>query len=364
MTRASRWGAVVALIAAVIGVPAMVAAWPVADRDASAADVLARAQSSDQRGWSGLITTRGTVSLPSAERFDSVGALFGEELRIRAWWRDADSWRVDRLSTAGETGLVRDGAIITEWNYERGRVSVSRDPQIRLPRAADLVPPVLGDRVLTDADPATASRLPARRVAGRVALGLRVTGSSQSSIERADVWVDEATGVPLLVEVFAAGDRDPSFRSTFLTFDEEKPAAEQVSFVPPEDADRSFDDVLDIADAANQYAPLIPPDEVAGLARGGSSDGAVGVYGSGLTQLIAIPLRDREAVPLREQLLRTGGSREVAMGTVVVIGPLGVLVTGDSRDGGWLLTGTVTGATLEAAAADLVAGARFVEDSR
>lgn len=362
MTRSRRWVVVVVLAAAVIGAPAVLAAWPVPDRAVTAAEVLGRAQDADQRSWSGYVETRGTLQLPSAERFDSVGALFGEELRLRAWWRDSDSWRVDRLSAAGETGLVRDGGIITEWSYERSQVNLSPDPWIRLPRASDLLPPVLGDRVLSGVDAASVTRLPTRRVAGRVALGLRVPGSSRSSIERADVWVDESTGVPLLVEVFAAGDRDPSFRSTFLTFGEDPPSAGQVSFVAPADADRSFDDVLDIADAANQYAPLVPPAEVAGLSRSGASDGAVGIYGSGLTQLIAIPLRDREAVPLREQLLQTGGSQEVDAGTVVAIGPLGVLLTGGDRDGGWLLAGTVTSATLEAAAVDLVAGARFVDD--
>lgn len=349
------------LAAAVVGAPVALSAWPVADRDATAVDVLAGAQRSDQRGWSGYVETRGTLQLPSADRFDSVGALFGEEIRMRAWWRDDDAWRVDQLSTAGEIDLVRGADVITEWDYEIGRVNVSPDPEIRLPRASDLLPPVLGERVLADADPTSTSRLPARRVAGRVAIGLRVLGSSRSSIERADVWVDEASGVPLQVEIYAAGDADPSFRSTFLDFDPGTPSTEQVSFVPPADAERSFDDVLDIADAANQYAHVAPPADVAGLDRSDSSDGAVGVYGSGLTQLIAIPLRDREAVPLREQLVQTAGSREVPAGTVVAVGPLGVLVTGDDRDGGWLVAGTVTGATLEAAAVDLVAGATFVD---
>ncbi len=357
MTRTRRWVVVAALAAAVVGAPVALAAWPVADGDATVVEVLAGAQSSDQRGWSGYVETRGTLQLPSADRFDSVGALFGEEIRMRAWWRDDDAWRVDQLSTAGETDLVRGDDLITEWNYESGRVNVSPDPEIRLPRASDLLPPVLGERVLADADPASTSRLPARRVAGRVALGLRVQGSSRSSIERADVWVDESSGVPLHVEIFAAGDADPSFRSTFLDFDPEMPSSERVSFVPPADAERSFDDVLDIADAANQYAHVAPPADVAGLDRSDSSDGAVGVYGSGLTQLIAIPLRDREAVPLREQLQQTRGSREVPAGTVVAVGPLGVMLTGGEREGGWLLAGTVTGATLETAALDVLAGA-------
>ena len=42
-----------------------------------------------------------------------------------------------------------------------------------------------------------------------------------------------------------------------------------MAFDPPAGVDVDFDDVLDIADAANQYAPVRPPDTVAGLAEGG-----------------------------------------------------------------------------------------------
>ena len=72
--------------------------------------------------------------------------------------------------------------------------------------------------------------------------------------------------------------------------------------------DVDFDDVLDIADAANQYAPVRPPVTVLGLAQAEVSDRAVGVYGRGMTQFVAIPLRDSEADPLREQLRSTPGA--------------------------------------------------------
>ena len=51
----------------------------------------------------------------------------------------------------------------------------------------------------------------------------------------------------------------------------ERPSRQRdaVGFDPPAGVDVEFDDVLDIADAANQYAPVRPPDTVAGLAEGG-----------------------------------------------------------------------------------------------
>jgi hypothetical protein len=47
---------------------------------------------------------------------------------------------------------------------------------------------------------------------------------------------------------------------------------------------------------------------------------------------------------------------------VVAVGPLGVLLTGEDGDGGWLLAGTLTRDALVRAAADVVAGFTYVEE--
>ena len=86
------------------------------------------------------------------------------------------------------------------------------------------------------------------------------------------------------------------------------------------------------------------------------------MYGVGATALVAIPLRDREADPLREQLRLTPGARTVEQGTVVSAGPLGVLLSGSPGDGGWLIAGTVTEPTLARAADDLARGTSYVGD--
>lgn len=361
MTRNLRWVVVAALAAVVVSAPSLASVWPAPEGDASPGQLVSRVRASQSHGWSGYVETRGTIQLPSVDRFDSVGALFGEELRLRAWWRDDQSWRVDRLFTTGETDIARQGHGLVEWSFEQNEADLSHDPEIRLPRTADLVPPQVGARVLRGAAPGSITRLPARRVAGRDTLGLRVRPSRRSSIERADLWVDSDTGVPLQVELFAVGERVPSFATTFRSFDATRPGLDTVTIDPPAGVDRTFDDVLDIADAANQFAPFVPPTTVAGLARSDSSLGAVGIYGTGLVQLVVVPLRDREAVPLREQLGRTLGNRQVPTGTVVSLGPLGVLLTGEVGEGGWLLSGTVTEATLQIAARDVLTGTEFLE---
>ena len=88
--------------------------------------------------------------------------------------------------------------------------------------------------------------------------------------------------------------------------------------------------MLDIADAANQYAPRRSLRRLSQDSRSRRPrDRAVGVYGAGVTQIIVIPLRDREAHPLREQLGSWPGSRLVPEGVVLSVGPLGVLLTGE-----------------------------------
>jgi hypothetical protein len=80
--------------------------------------------------------------------------------------------------------------------------------------------------------------------------------------------------------------------------------------------------------------------------------------------LLAIPLRDNEADPLREQLRITPGVRSVPQGTLVTIGPLGVLMSGHDGQNGWLVAGTVTPETLTLAVEDLYRGTVIVGDGR
>ena len=263
-------------------VPVAVKLLPAAESDVTASALLDLAHEGDDHAWSGFIQTDGSVQLPDADRFSDVGALFGERTTMRAWWQDADSWRIDQLLLSGEDDLVHSDGRTLRWDYEDLDATLSRDPEIRLPRTADLVPPVLAERLLRGIGPDDVRRLDARRVAGISAPGLRVTPTSDlSSIDHTDLWLDPGSGVPLRVEVYAAGSSAPAFVSRFVDFSSERPADGDVDFETPDGVDLTFDDVLDIADAANQYAPVRPPATVAGLAKAASSDRAVGVYGAG-----------------------------------------------------------------------------------
>ena len=107
----------------------------------------------------------------------------------------------------GETDLVHQLGADDRVALRADSARLSRDPDIRLPRTADLVPPVLAERLLRDVD--ADERTPAsprRRVAGVDAPGLRLApAAAQSSIDHVDLWADPDSGVPLRVEVFADG---------------------------------------------------------------------------------------------------------------------------------------------------------------
>jgi hypothetical protein len=362
MTPFVRWCLVALGTTVVVLAPFAVRALPVGESDLGAARLLERVTDAEDAAYSGYVETDGALALPVADQFDSVGSLFGEQNRLRVWWGDEDSWRVDRLLLTGEQDLIHDGAFTTEYDYEDAEAVVSSDPDIRLPRTADLLPPALASRALGDSNTATARLIDGRRVAGIAAPGLRLEPDSElSSVDHVDLWADPDSGTVLRVEIWSDG-AGPDLVSEFREFTAGEPPAERLRYTPAADTEASYDDVLDIADAANQYAPLRPPTTVAGLAQSTSSDGAVGVYGTGLTQLIAIPLRSREGDPLREQIAGTPGATTYDEGVTLTAGILTVLLTGEEGDGGWLVAGTVTPETARTAAVDLVEGTVFVDD--
>lgn len=365
MTPVRRW-CVVALTAVIVAVsPAAVRWLPAGSADVSEATVLQQARAAVDEPWSGAVEINGTLQLPDADEFSGIAGLLGDRTSLRVWWQDAEHWRVDRLLVTGETDVIRDGATTLEWSYERDRATVSRDPDIRLPRAGDLLPPVLAERLLRGMSERDATPLAARRLAGRSAAGLRVRPPSPlSSIDHVDLWIDVASGVPLLVEVYSTGSSSPDFASRVTDFSPAPPAPDTLTFVAPASAEVRYDDVLDIADAANQYAPVRPPKVAAGLAQTDASDGAVAVYGQGTAQVIAIPLREREADAFRDQMALTPGVEQDQTRTLATLGPLGVLLTGQEGDGGWLLAGTLTRAALERAGSDVLSGFVFVDEAR
>ena len=219
MTAPRRWALVALVTAVLVAAPLAWRLVPAQESDLDAAELYALVDGAADRPYTGYVETEGTLALPVADRFRSVGDLFGESTRLRVWWRDSTQWRVSQLHATGETALAHTGDLTTEYDYEEATSTTSYDPQIRLPRTADLLPPEVARRLLGGDDPDAVSRLPARRVAGISAAGLRVEGrDGRSSIGHVDLWADPETGLPLRVEVFARGSATPGFTTVFVDF--------------------------------------------------------------------------------------------------------------------------------------------------
>lgn len=355
-----RWGLVALACALVVAAPYAVRARPVPGSSLTAAQVAALMRGAGDRAYSGTVEVQGQVGLPITDHFTDLADLFGGDTRLRVWWRGADDWRVDRLLPTGEVDLFHHGRETISWDYERNQAWTGPDPAVRLPRDSDLVPPQVAARALDGVPGAAFTRLPVRRVAGVDAPGLRVrTGDPRSSIDHVDLWVDPDTGLTLSVAVYGAGSR-PALTSAFQSFSRTTPATEVTRFRAAHGVAQTWDPVLDIADAVNQFSSLRPPARLAGFDRSDSGSGSVGIYGTGLTRLMALPLPPREAYELGYQLRRSGAT-SIHDQERLRVGPLGVTLTPVNQlDGSrWLLAGTVTDAALARAAQEIVVGARF-----
>src|ERR1700712_2596515 len=108
MVPAARW-LVVALLALAVCAPAIVLrVLPVSDTDVAATVLAQRMRATIDTGWSGEVHTQGSLSVPlTGSTFGGVARLLGESSQLRVWRQDGKDWRVDRISSTGETDHVR-----------------------------------------------------------------------------------------------------------------------------------------------------------------------------------------------------------------------------------------------------------------
>ncbi|SFP34947.1 hypothetical protein SAMN05660464_2884 [Geodermatophilus dictyosporus] len=357
--RARRWAVVTALLAVLLALPAVVGALPADDADVPAADLRDAVAASAGVAFSGYAVSAGGLSLPVSDQLPGVADLLSDRTAMRVWWRGPDEHRVDVVSAAGETGVHTDAGGAWTWEFESATARRDALAALALPAPPDLVPAALGRRLLSEAADDELSRIGARRVAGRDALGVRlVPAAPAASVARVDVWVDGGTGLPLAVEVVADGATVPALDTRFLDLDLTTPPAGVVAFTPPADArvlpGEDTGGLLREA-ADRELSPVRLPAELAGLARR-EVDGApatVGLYGSGVTLLAVAPLPGRLAAGLRSTLAAAPGAVRDELGTRIAAGPLGLVLVEPPRSGAYLLVGTVTPDALAGAAAAL-----------
>jgi hypothetical protein len=353
----ARWLVVLAAAVAFIPTPLLITARPASPSDISATELSSRIQQSGTVGWSGYVETAGTLQVPDTDSFATLAQLLGEDTRLRVWWRSADDWRVDRIRSTGETNIYRQGGGTVRWVFESETATYSPVSKIRLPDTSDLLPPTFARSMLQGVRTSELGRLRQRKVAGIDAAGLRLTPDDKATtIGHVDMWADPVSGLPLEVELYGLGDQRPVLTSTVRDVRVGAPPAANTKFALSEGVRVVYEQSVDVAAAANAFAPYDLPASLAGLtSRDGSDPGAVGIYGRGPTTLIAVPLRGQVAGPLRRQLQDRGSATITDVGTAAPLGPVELLITPyRGRGGAFLLAGTVTSQTLRRAAIELL----------
>lgn len=340
------------LVAALTALPSLVGALPAARSDIPAEQLRARVRASASVGWSGTSESRAGLALPDVRDLGDLPALLSSTTRTRTWWRGPQEWRVDQVGLTGETDVVTGPGTTRTWSSADRRLDVlTGELPVRLPRADDLLAPVLGRR-LAGAQGAVASRLPERRVAGVSAAGLRLVPAdpTTSTVSAVDLWADPGTGLPLRVELRAQGQEAPVLTSLVLDLDLRTPSVERTRLEVPADTDVRTDEAPDIAAQIDRQVPYLLPPVLGGAPRqvvGGLEQArGVGTYGRGLGSFVVVPLPRDVADRLASRITVTGSNR---LSTPLVTG---LLASTGRRT--YLLLGTVPPPVLDAALRDLV----------
>ncbi len=371
MTSVRRWLLVLAGTALLVALPSIVAALPAPSRHVAAGDLLQRIQRSAGVAYSGYAESDGGLALPVTSQFGDIADLFGGHRQLRVWWRSEVDWRLDSIGFAGETDTHATDSGNWNWNYEANTATFTQytgTPRVRLPSDADLLPPRLARRLLSEATPAEATGLASRRIAGLDAAGLRVRPCDPvSTVDHLDVWADPRTGLPLSVSVYGKGSASSALTSKFLDVAVASPARDRTEFQVPAGATVRAVSQPDLATTIDRIGGGMPPPRLADLARNPQLPalGSVGIYGRAVTEFVAVPLPWRVAYSLRGDLdpndtFSGPGSDRVGQLTLSA-GPINLLLSSfDNPAGPWLLVGTVTQQTLARAARELTgqAGSR------
>jgi hypothetical protein len=350
-----RWGVVAGLVAVLVALPPLVGALPASDAEIPVADLRDAALASADQTFSGYAESAGGLLLPvGTRRFSSVVDLFSDRTQMRVWWRGQADHRVDVVTAGGETGHHADGRGSWLWQYEADHATRFGRSALRLPSPPDLLPSSLGRRLLSEASAEELSRIGARRIAGRNALGLRISPAQQaSSVRRVDVWVDQASGLPLQVQLFGRDGDLAALDTRFLDLDLTAPDPSVIGFTPPPGARVSRDESRGVLERTGRSLSRVPmPDALAGLGRRtveGAPE-AVGLYGRGVTLLAVVPVTEGLASDVARGLRAAPGAVSDDLGVRATSGPLGLMVINPPGDLAYVVAGTVTLDALTAAA--------------
>ena len=284
--------------------PAVIAALPVSSSAISAPALRDRILASAGVPYQGYAESTVNLGLPELPDLHNVSLLLDGTTDQYVWYHSPAYWRADEVTGTGESDTYADGGVTYLWNYGANLLTqITGAEPVRLPRAADLLPPALARRLLDTAGRADRiSRLPDRRIAGVDAAGLRLvptgTGTTVGSVQ---IWADPASGLPVQVQITGRGTAghpgQAVLLSTFLELSRTQPDLNAVTPHPAPGVGLTTTRLPDVdgvlngdgdGDRDGDQFPL----QLGGLrhvALPGSPPG-VAIYGSGLSRFVLLPL--------------------------------------------------------------------------
>jgi hypothetical protein len=358
-----RWTAVIAAVGALAAVPAIARARPAPARDQeSAATVVSRIRDAKALSYSGYAESDGTLSVPDVAQLGDLPSLLGDVTKMRVWSGAGTGSRVDVIDDLGETDTYtadsQPGTLV--WNSQERRVTIVRGaPPIRAPRAGDLLPSTLGERLAGATTGATVTRIGSHLVAGRTAQGIRIHPSGESTIDDVDIWADTKTGVPLQVQITPVGASRPALSTAFLSFGTGTPATSTITFKAPPDAKVQSTNATNLQGLLGRLRGFPYPPSLVGLADTQAVSGfpTVATYGNALQTIAVARLepddadRFAKAIALSATTITDIANAQAQSVSTPLVNAL--LVRSGRRD--FLLAGTVSVATLRTAYGQLAA---------
>ena len=148
-----RWALVTAGVVLLCGLPVIASALPVSVPRVTASQLRARILASAHESYAGYAESNATFGLPPVPGLTGLTSLLNGVTKMRVWQATPTRWRVDVLSDAGERDTYQlSGYRSYIWNSGDQLLTEIRGRQTyRLPRPADLVPPALALRLLSEA---------------------------------------------------------------------------------------------------------------------------------------------------------------------------------------------------------------------
>lgn len=253
-----RWAVPVAAVA-VIGAGSLLVSQE-ASADAglaprSAAQLLVDVQISAQRTLSGTVTQKVDLGLPEipaltggtpagvsgSSATSGLTSVLSGTHTWRVWVGGPTQSRLALVDGSNETDLIRSGSDVWLWSSaDQSAVHQSITPTSGKPRATTPVdlpttPQEAAQKALAALDPTTSVTTSGTAVvAGRPAYELVLTPKTTGSrVAQVRVAVDEATKVPLRVEVFSTKQANPAIDVAFTHVDFGAPDASRFTFVAP-----------------------------------------------------------------------------------------------------------------------------------